>query len=635
MPLRPGLCLLFLLLALAIGLPGALPAAELGFQGGASYQVDGSKVHLRIAQVFNGRKAGSSGTLRFDLWATTHPYQGGSIQGYTLGSFTKEGLDAGYSYIRLFRTLEGRRPPAGSYAVTLTVSEYQNGAYRVVDHLNFDNRAHFYPQQPAGKPLALQGATSYRTDGGQLRMRCAEIINRRPGGYSGTLLLSVWATRTPYRGGSLSGYQLGARNLGHLNGGHSFRNLDHQVPLVQPPDGSYHITLVLSEYRGDEYVIADYVAYSGLARFTAPKKPLEKPIRFKGTGGFALDGDRVEIRCDQITNLHPSGHSGTLKLRLMATSQPYRGENISGWTLGSLRRESLKGGFSYSAIRESVPLTRPPAGTYHASLILYEYADNQFRVIDYIAFPDPLTFAPAKPLEPPLRFVGTGGYSYKDDRVTLTCDQIVHEARGGTSGTLKVQLWATAEPYRGGDIQGFLLGGITRDGLKAGNVYKDLEEQTAFTRPPDGSYHLSLLLMEYDGEEYVIKDHIAFKEKKEFTTPAPPSKPLRFVGYSSYKRTDDIITIKCDKITNSHPEGTSGPLRLRLWATETPYKGGDIDGYVLATLDKDPLKAGYSYESIDEDLPYKKPPEGRFTRTLTLSELRDGKYVIVDYITFD
>jgi hypothetical protein len=631
---RPFLFLLFLWLA-CFG-PALSQAAEVGFRGSASYQLQGNRLYLRINKVSNERSGGYTGTLKFDLWATSYTYRGGSISGYTLGSFTKEGLSSGYYYTNLVRELRGKRPPAGSYSVTLTLSEYQNGAYRIVDYITFSDRAQFYPQQPAGKPLALVGASSYRYSGNTLNLNVNQVANRRQGGYSGTLLLRLWATPYRYRGGSLNGYVLGSYKLGNLNGGHNFNKISRQVPLSLPPPGSYYVTMTLSEYRGDEYVIADYHSYPDKATFTAPKKAPPKPIQLVGTGGYAIEGSQVVLNCDKIANQNPDGTSGTLKLRLMATPQPYQGGTLTGFTLGSLTKEPLKGGFVYAPVKQSVPFDRPPPGSYHLSLVLSEYRDNQYTPVDYIAFEKKMDFAPEKPPVAPLRFVGNGGYSYKDDRLTLTCDKIVNEAASGRTGTLQVQLWATDEPYRGGGINGHLLGSIRRDGLESGKIYQDLDEQTELKRPPAGSYHMSLLLLEYDGEEYLIKDHIAFDNKREFTDPEPPAKPLRFVGYSSYAWNEDKVTIKCDKISNTAEEGETGPLQIRLWATEKPYAGGPIDGYVLATFDKDPLKAGYYYDEIEEELDGKHPPKGKkFSKTLTLSEKRGDEYIVVDYITFD
>lgn len=626
---------LFILCAPCLALP-SLHAADVGFRGGAVYQLQGNRLFIRINKVSNERKGGYTGTLKFDLWASSRPYSGGGISGYTLGSFTKEGLSSGYYFTNICRELRGKRPPAGSYWITLTLSEYQNGAYRIVDAISFDDRAQFYPQQPAGKPLDLVGSSSYRYEGNTLQLNCEKILSRRQGGRSGTLLLGLWATSYPYRGGSLNGFLLGSSNLGYLNGGNVFNRVSRKVALNRPPEGSYYITMTLSEYTGDEYVIVDYQTYGEKARFTTPKVPVVKPVRLEGSGGYQFDGNRVALKCDKITNKNPDGHSGTLKLRLIATSTPYCGGSQTGYTLGSLTKEALKGGFAYSDINQFVPLDRPPAGSYYLALVLSEYNNNQYSPIDYIRFDKKMDFAPEKPPVAPLRFVGTGGYSYKDDRVTLNCDKIVNDAPSGTTGTLKVQLWATTEPYKGGHIEGFLMGSIRRDGLLPGNMYKDISEQTELKRPPAGTYYLSLLLMEYDGEEYLVKDHISFDNKKTFTDPEAPDKPLRLVGYCSYAWDGDKVTVKCDKISNTRESGESGPLRIRLWATEKPYQGGEIDGYVLATFDKDPLKGGYYYEDIEEELPGKKPPEGKkYSKTLTLSEKRDGEYVVVDYLTFD
>jgi hypothetical protein len=47
----------------------------------ASYQVSGSSVTLKAARVANNT-TGRPGTLRLELWATSSPYSGGTINGY-------------------------------------------------------------------------------------------------------------------------------------------------------------------------------------------------------------------------------------------------------------------------------------------------------------------------------------------------------------------------------------------------------------------------------------------------------------------------------------------------------------------------------------------------------------------------
>ncbi|MEM6823143.1 MAG: hypothetical protein AAF558_14525, partial [Verrucomicrobiota bacterium] len=302
---------------------------------------------------------------------------------------------------------------------------------------------------------------------------------------------------------------------------------------------------------------------------------------------------------------------------------------------GSLRKGQLKAGFVFKDVRAKVPFQRPPAGDYYVSLMLREYRNNEFVTIDFRTFKNVLTVKPEKAAKKPLRFVGSGGYSWKDDRVTLNVDKIVNEASAGSSGTLKVELWGTTQPYQGGSIYGHRLGSFRKEGLAAGYVYRDVREQVDFRRPPPGTYNLALVLMEYDGEEYLIKDYIAFDKVKTFKAPKEKKDPVRFIGYARYKFDDDEVILGADKITNENSNGSTGSLEIRLWATKKKYKGGSIDGYILGKFDKDPLKAGYYYGEISKRVKAYKPPKGTYYLTMTLGELKGEKYTILDYIRFE
>src|SRR5262249_2956788 len=128
--------------------------------GLTTWQVMGSTVNLTVQQVNNVCDLGASGSLRLDLWATATPYGGGTIDGYRFGTVSLNPLPAGYVYNNINRTVPYAKPPDGSYYVTLTLSEYHNGSYFIVDYINYSPHIFGYP--PAvPRPAPATGVTTY------------------------------------------------------------------------------------------------------------------------------------------------------------------------------------------------------------------------------------------------------------------------------------------------------------------------------------------------------------------------------------------------------------------------------------------------------------------------------------------
>lgn len=117
--------------------------------------------------------------------------------------------------------------------------------------------------------------------------------------------------------------------------------------------------------------------------------------------------------------------------------------------------------------------------------------------------------------------------------------------------------------------------------------------------------------------------------------PRPTGLNLQLTGPASWRASKGKLTISTARISNENTSGYSGTLRLRLWATKTPYSGYRISGYVLGYKKYSPLNAGYYYYDIKSTVTYNKPPRGTYYTTLTLEEYTTSGYVIRDYINFD
>lgn len=94
------------------------------------------------------------------------------------------------------------------------------------------------------------------------RVEYESSINSR----SGSVLFKLWATTTPYSGGTITGYELveyqPTNSTLPNNWYYSNINFGGEIPNI--PGGTYYLTVTVSEYQGNDYYIDDYTAFTNL-----------------------------------------------------------------------------------------------------------------------------------------------------------------------------------------------------------------------------------------------------------------------------------------------------------------------------------------------------------------------------------
>jgi hypothetical protein len=113
------------------------------------------------------------------------------------------------------------------------------------------------------------------------------------------------------------------------------------------------------------------------------------------------------------------------------------------------------------------------------------------------------------------------------------------------------------------------------------------------------------------------------------------SKQLELVGYSGYQRYGNVMNLRVDAVRNNRPSGISGDLKLTLWATNTPYRGGYIQGHIIAEARLGQLYGNRHFPRVSKNANFYAPARGRYYMTLTLAEYKhNGRYEVMDYITY-
>lgn len=127
-------------------------------------------------------------------------------------------------------------------------------------------------------------------------------------------------------------------------------------------------------------------------------------------------------------------------------------------------------------------------------------------------------------------------------------------------------------------------------------------------------------------------------------TPVPtptPTPPIRFVGGVTFSinPANKTAVMTASKIVNTNASGTTGQLRLELWAFPEAFTGSQL-GYKMATYQLPPLAASAEYDNVNSGaVTLTPPPSGYWHVTLFIDELtnqssnNDG-YSYWDYVNF-
>lgn len=348
----PGAALLaVLILALCTATTShAQGASPVQLVGNFSYQVEGNQVALAAADIDNTSTTYTTGSLELQLWLTTSPFSGGTIQGYDIATYplTVNGaaflspgesaqVDATVPLVNL--------PPPGSYYSTLVVAEYtQNcgtatgyctdawGNFSTPFVIGDSNNTSSYGNLVLGKNSYV---ASFNPN--TLTFDVSSLSNTSQTYTTGTLRLEWWLTATPYDGKSIPGNRIAMFTIqnssnGQLTPGQWFQDLQGTVPLVNlPPPGTYYVSILVTEYREncgstDGYCVDTYNNYQNQQVIPNPAPTTTSP---QSSGSPASGGSPASSGASS----GGGGAIGTLGLAILAALlllRMLRGWRVSG-----------------------------------------------------------------------------------------------------------------------------------------------------------------------------------------------------------------------------------------------------------------------------------------------------------------
>jgi hypothetical protein len=234
----------------------------------------------------------------------------------------------------------------------------------------------------------------------------------------------------------------------------------------------------------------------------------------------------------------------------------------------------------------------------------------------------------------------TGWYHYTRRLLAIYAD-MVQNTRPTTTDYLFLTVHATTEPSGGNFIGSYVIGSIALGQLEGNWSTTDVERLARFNPPPPGLYYTSIVLEEYNRGAYEAIDWEDLEGivnfgtwGQAFGTGLGANGDLYFEGDVYWISENGLVQLYSDLIANDRAT-KSGPLRLRLYATEAPYDGAELNGTLMATKNLGRFKSGGGFQNYSRIARFVPPSvEGTYYTVLTLEERVGRIWYIMDYVVF-
>ena len=237
---------------------------------------------------------------------------------------------------------------------------------------------------------------------------------------------------------------------------------------------------------------------------------------------------------------------------------------------------------------------------------------------------------------------GNTGWEKRGSRIRIHAQYLDNYRTAGSSGFLRLQIWATTNVYDGANaITGYVLGTYNLGPLGAGSALTNKSRLVRYFAPPPGLYYTTITLEENTTEGFVIADYENFDGLVnlggfgEGGANLASAGDISFVGDVSWSAGNRRVQFFAEQIRNERVSGRSGALRVRLFASDAPYGGGTntLAGFPMAVQRVGRVFAQSQIQFYPRTTRFRPPPPGEYSVVMTLEEYDRG-WVIVDYVNF-
>jgi hypothetical protein len=255
-----------------------------------------------------------------------------------------------------------------------------------------------------------------------------------------------------------------------------------------------------------------------------------------------------------------------------------------------------------------------------------------------------------------LTLAGNSSFNCDGTTCTMRVDRINNSSSNRTTGTLRLELWATTnQTSRGSPLSGYILAvGNNLGELRQLQSYTGVVSTASQRQVPAGTYWITLVLGEYDSsctssnDRFCVSDSIMFSTRQTFggggggNNPPPTTGSPQLAGNVSYNCNGSSCTINADRVNNPASNRTTGTMRLELWASSSrPSTTAGVSGYkVTQSSVLGQLGPNQFYSGVSQTGSQSTPPQGVYWVSLVLTEFQstcssNGGYCVVDLRTFD
>ena len=281
-----------------------------------------------------------------------------------------------------------------------------------------------FAQPAASANLTFSGILGYAQNGTTVDLAVARIDNNDAGGVSGKIRVELWASAAPYSGGQQSGYRMAQYVVAdQLTGGGQIVNIDSgYIPFQRPPDGTWYVYMLLTEYVGgvvnDGYDTRDYFNFSKLISFGGAPGQLSFPASVNF--GDQLLGTTSATQDVVLTNM--GGTSVTFTNLAISDSVNFGGNSTGCTTLDAGSSCTFHLSFHPQTVGAHAatititsdglgsPQTLSLNGNGFKVVTLIEYHHSQFD--HYFVTPVPAEIALLDAHQPPFQYWSRTGLSF-------------------------------------------------------------------------------------------------------------------------------------------------------------------------------------------------------------------------------